>query len=474
MPAKAMHPARLMGATYAAMLSRLQHRGWSPPHVRVRLPTWQKLWIALRLVGMNGERRGVARAMPSTSTSSAPASLACPRRRSDRGGAHRYAAGGRSGGRRPLPLLFRPRTRLARRQWQPPAAVRQSRQLRLSRHRSVRGRRLLMPDEPMFPFIETGTGLRWTLRPNRGRIPWWVLLPSRRTPGTRASDHLALLRLRRVAGDAVVAASLRHDPFYHRLIEPLAIAALNTPLDIALARSLVAVMQRDAVHGRHGLHPGGAARGSLGKPGRSGDLVAAGTWRNRAVQPPRRRFANRGAAGSLRSRRRMVPCRWNPSCWPSPLGGAGPASRPRFPDEYQSILNIHFRIEADRVPPGFVGIIGGTAEWVFVKPGYVSVTISAANQWSKTARRVDRAGGLAGRACVRWTCEGPMPPWRVVKETRATIAATAGAGTAAARGSRTRFANLALAGDWTATGLPATIEGAIRSGRAAAEVLLAA
>jgi monoamine oxidase len=35
------------------------------------------------------------------------------------------------------------------------------------------------------------------------------------------------------------------------------------------------------------------------------------------------------------------------------------------------------------------------------------------------------------------------------------------------------LANLVLAGDWTATGLPATIEGAIRSGRTASEVLRA-
>ncbi|WP_436975670.1 FAD-dependent oxidoreductase, partial [Paraburkholderia tropica] len=37
---------------------------------------------------------------------------------------------------------------------------------------------------------------------------------------------------------------------------------------------------------------------------------------------------------------------------------------------------------------------------------------------------------------------------------------------------RTRWTNLMLAGDWTATGLPATIEGAIRSGRKAADRLL--
>lgn len=45
---RAMKPARLMGATYAALLERLQQRGWSQPDQPVRLSRWQKLWIALR------------------------------------------------------------------------------------------------------------------------------------------------------------------------------------------------------------------------------------------------------------------------------------------------------------------------------------------------------------------------------------------------------------------------------------------
>ena len=45
---KAMKPARLMGATYAALLERLQQRGWSDPTVPVKLGKWQKVWIALR------------------------------------------------------------------------------------------------------------------------------------------------------------------------------------------------------------------------------------------------------------------------------------------------------------------------------------------------------------------------------------------------------------------------------------------
>jgi phytoene synthase len=44
----AMKPARLMGATYAAILSMLERRGWDRPEERVSLPVWRKLWIALR------------------------------------------------------------------------------------------------------------------------------------------------------------------------------------------------------------------------------------------------------------------------------------------------------------------------------------------------------------------------------------------------------------------------------------------
>ena len=45
---KAMKPARMMGATYAAILARLERSRWAKPEQRVSLPIWQKLWLALR------------------------------------------------------------------------------------------------------------------------------------------------------------------------------------------------------------------------------------------------------------------------------------------------------------------------------------------------------------------------------------------------------------------------------------------
>jgi presqualene diphosphate synthase len=45
---KAMKPARMMGATYAAILARIEERGWNRLQERVSLPLWQKLWLAIR------------------------------------------------------------------------------------------------------------------------------------------------------------------------------------------------------------------------------------------------------------------------------------------------------------------------------------------------------------------------------------------------------------------------------------------
>ena len=45
---QAMKPARLMGATYDAILSALERRGWQRLEQRVSLPKWRKLWLACR------------------------------------------------------------------------------------------------------------------------------------------------------------------------------------------------------------------------------------------------------------------------------------------------------------------------------------------------------------------------------------------------------------------------------------------
>ncbi|MBV8703466.1 MAG: FAD-dependent oxidoreductase [Acetobacteraceae bacterium] len=332
------------------------------------------------------------------------------------------------------------------------------------------------PPEPKFPFHDLNTGARWVVRPNPGRLPWWVVSPRRRVPGTRIKDYLHLLALRGIEDDSTVAEALPQGPLYERLLKPLAIAALNTQPEVGLARLLGAVVRETLMQG------GAACLPRFPHAGLSAAFVDPALARLRALGAELRTGCR--VAGLAIEDGRVVslrlpdaPLRLGPgesvvlAVPPWVAGDMLPGLS--VPNAFEAIVNIHFRLKAPPGPAGFVGLIGGTVEWVFVKEGHVSVTISAAN------RLADRpADVLAATAWpeVRAALDLPadlaeMPPWRVVREKRATFAATAEQ-ERRRPGPRVGLANLALAGDWTATGLPATIEGAIRSGRRAAQTIL--
>ncbi len=330
------------------------------------------------------------------------------------------------------------------------------------------------PNSAAFPFIDVATGERWTVRPNAGRLPWWVLSRSRRVPGARLREFAAMLALRRASPTATVAEMLPAGELSRRLLEPLAISALNTPLATGSARLLGRIMDESLSRGGRACVPAYPREG------------LSETFIDPAVEWLRRRgatvhIAQRIAALSLHEDR--VEALGGPAgmiaVGPEDsvvLAVPAPAAAAMVPDlvvpnEFEAIVNLHYRIDSDPGEAGFVGLVGGTAEWVFLKPGVVSVTISAANRLvDRTAE--DLATSLWPEVSLAAGLDAPLPKWRVVKEKRATFAATP-AQDARRPGAATAWRNLALAGDWTATGLPATIEGAIRSGRTAAHHLLA-
>jgi squalene-associated FAD-dependent desaturase len=326
------------------------------------------------------------------------------------------------------------------------------------------------PSRPLFPFIDVASGRRWTLRPGAGRVPWWLMSPARRVPDTRPWDYLALLRAARIADDTTVTAAFRDAALYRNLVAPLGIAALNTPPDEGLARLLGAVLRETLLRGGAACVPYFPAAGlseTFVTPAvqwleSRGAKATFGCRVTNCLVEGGRVAALESTAGRLDVQAVVLAV--------PPWVAAGLLPGLVMPDEHQAILNIHFRAEADPGPAGFFGVIGGAAEWVFVKPGHVSVTISAAN------RMVDQPASAIADAvwpdvCATLGLSGPLPPFRVVKEKRATFAATA---TQEQRRpeAATRFSNLTLAGDWTRTSLPATIEGAIRSGQRAVDVLL--
>ena len=139
------------------------------------------------------------------------------------------------------------------------------------------------------------------------------------------------------------------------------------------------------------------------------------------------------------------------------------------PTEFRAIISAHF---AQLPPPGMPPILGltnATVEWIFAFQDRISVTISAADRLLDTPR-AELAATLWAEVAQVLALPPELPRWQVVKERRATFAATPEQD-ALRPGQATRWPNLVLAGDWVQTGLPATIEGALRSGVEAARLL---
>ena len=140
------------------------------------------------------------------------------------------------------------------------------------------------------------------------------------------------------------------------------------------------------------------------------------------------------------------------------------------PEEFRAIVNAHFRVAPPPGQPAILGVVNGMTEWLFAYPDRLSVTISAADRLIDRPRE-ELAAGIWREALGAQRPSGRAAAWQIVKEKRATFAATP-AQNARRPPPRTRWDNVVLAGDWIQTGLPATIEGAVRSGYKAASIIL--
>jgi hypothetical protein len=138
------------------------------------------------------------------------------------------------------------------------------------------------------------------------------------------------------------------------------------------------------------------------------------------------------------------------------------------PTQFRAIVNAHFRLDPPPGQPPILGVLNATTEWIFAFPGRLSVTVSAGDRLIDTPREA-LARTIWNEVKAATGLSAELPPWQIVRERRATFAATP-AQDARRPGPRTQWRNLFIAGDWTDTGLPATIEGAIRSGNRAAEL----
>jgi squalene-associated FAD-dependent desaturase len=323
-------------------------------------------------------------------------------------------------------------------------------------------------------FVDIRSHERWAIAPSEGPIPFWVFDAKRRVPGTVPKDYLEIGRLLLARkGQRIDEVLSCKGPLWDRLFHPFLLGALNTEPETASAELAAALVRETFMKG------GYAYRIRIAHP----TLAAA------FIDPALAFLARHEASVRFGRRVRRVVFTDSGATAIECPEGTTPVSRDDMvivatppwvtkelmpdvaaPDEFRAIVNAHFKMPGPAGAPLMLGVLGGTAQWIFSFSDRISITVSGADGIVDRDRE-DLARTFWSDVCAALSITADMPAWQVVKEKRATFASTPEQAARRAPAA-THCPNVFLAGDWTDTGLPATIEGSIRSGVTAAELAL--
>ena len=343
------------------------------------------------------------------------------------------------------------------------------------------------PALPELPFVDLATRARWTVRMSPGRLPWWIFDPNARVPNTGPGDYLSVVPLLFAKPGRSVAQTMRSNgPLWDRLLAPLFRAMLAVEPREASAELTAAMVRETLIAGGLACRP----------------LVARNGLSHAFVDPALRLLQHGGATIELGSRLENLVFAESANVSASATSNSNRVKALNFVDEtialdanhavilavppdvaqtlvpglraptrFTATISVYFAVEPPFGLPSVTGLVNGTAQWLFAFDGRLSATIHGAESLIDTPAEELAARVWADVAQAANLPAAPMPDWQVVVDRNATFAALPDQETLRP-GTRTRWNNLMLAGDWTATGLPATIEGAIRSGQKAADTLL--
>ncbi|WP_323119167.1 hydroxysqualene dehydroxylase HpnE [Burkholderia alba] len=335
---------------------------------------------------------------------------------------------------------------------------------------------LVGPALPECHFADLASQERWLLRLSSGPVPTWIFDAGQRVPGTAASDYLSLVPLLFARTGRTMAQTMRCDGvLWERFLRLFFLTALNVEPRHASAE-LAAAVARDTLFAggqacrplvaRNGLgsafvdpalrllqHDGATIR--LGAEVRELAFDGSGARLDALVFDGERVALEAGDAVVL-----AVPPRAARALLPGLVA----------PDAFGATLTAQFAVERPAGLAPVTALVGGVADWLFAFDGRLSVSVRDAGHLLDTPhdtlaetlwRDAARAAGLPAQR---------LPAWQLSAEREAGFAAVPEQEMKRS-GTRTRWPNLVLAGDWIATGRPATIEGAIRSGQQAADAL---
>ena len=333
---------------------------------------------------------------------------------------------------------------------------------------------LIGPEHASFAFHDLADGSRWSMAVSDGPVPLWMLSSRNRAPGTSLADHLSLARLAMAGRDGRSISDIvkSEGQFWRRVVEPMMLAVLNCPAEQGSAWLAARFLRESFLRG------GRACRTMVAHPTLDAVFIdPALAWLHLRGTTPRfgerlraiRFEDNRAVELDYGDRTEKVGDAVVILAVP-PWVAAELLPDLSVPDRFCAILNAHFAAAPPAESPRITALLGAASQWVVCHDDRISVTISGADDIIDQDREA-LARQIWDEICATLGITANLPAWQIVKEKRATFAGTAEQD-ALRPPATTRWSNLFLAGDWVQTGLPATIEGALRSGDSAARLAL--
>lgn len=331
-------------------------------------------------------------------------------------------------------------------------------QCALSFAESIGGLEALIPAAPVFPFVDISSGRSWNVAPGRLEVA--------------ATEIISALGLPWVPAGQTVGQRLGQSQTFQDLWRPLCESMLNTPPELASARLFCRVLREILPRGPRAWQP----------------HIAIGGLSAAFAAPAEATLAAHGAVIRFGHRLRRI----GAHCLDFDHDSLtiGPEDRvilavpawiaadllpglPRLPTA--TIINAHYLLDRQVALPGgqpFLGVTAGRTQWVSQRDDMITATLSAADALAPLPNELI-ADLLWSEIAPLWGGDPTQtPPYRVLKERRATLSHTP-ACLRLRPGHATAHSWLWMAGDWLDSPLPCTMEAAIRSGLAACRLALA-
>jgi len=332
---------------------------------------------------------------------------------------------------------------------------------------------LISNKRPLYPFIDIKSSENWEVKPYSYFIPWWIFFSKFRPSGVSLLDFIKSFKIAFAKNYQTVSDLINEKSLiYKRFWEPFTIAVLNTEPKKASAKLLWKVILKTLFHKKNPLQPFIVKKNldeSLIKPGIKKILRYEGqVKKNHRLK--KINFKNNCAREIVFQNKKIslnngdfvvlaVP--------PNVLNKILPDIT--TPKETNCILNVHFKLDKNNNKINFpqesffMGVIGGTTNWIFKKKHLLSITISAANDLNIYTNETISKMIWDEIEKIFKLKKNNMPKYKVIRETTATFVQSPKEIFKKPK-MFTKYPNIFLAGDWIDNGLPATIEGAITSG----------